>query len=168
MRAEATLREKARAAMLNGKLPRATPNRTFLAGAGTGVACAVCAELVTTDQAEIELQFTGEGVQPRLNRYQLHVWCFTAWKSERRYGGPSSTLPTMRLMTFWSLRWISSSWTAIWFGGSREQEATASAMMRVGDGERLRPLDGLRRLVDSAARLVRPSDKRHRGGGGLV
>jgi hypothetical protein len=30
-----------------------------------------------------------------------------------------------------SLRWISSSWTAIWFGGSREQEATASAMMRV-------------------------------------
>lgn len=83
MLAEAMLREKARAAMLNGKLPRATPNRTFLAGAGTVVACAVCAELVTTDQAEIELQFTGEGVQPRLNRYHLHVWCFTAWKSER-------------------------------------------------------------------------------------
>ena len=83
MLAEAMLREKARAAMLNGKLPRATPNRTFLAGAGTGVACAVCAELVTTDQAEIELQFTGEVVQPRLNRYHLHVWCFTAWKVER-------------------------------------------------------------------------------------
>jgi hypothetical protein len=83
MLAEAMLREKARAAMLNGKLPRATPNRTFLAGAGTVVACAVCAELVTTDQAEIELQFTGEGVQPRLNRYHLHVWCFTAWKVER-------------------------------------------------------------------------------------
>ena len=84
MLAEAMLREKARAAMLDGKLPRATPNRTFLAGAGTGVACAVCAELVTTDQAEIEIQFTGEGVQPRLNRYHLHVWCFTAWKFERR------------------------------------------------------------------------------------
>jgi hypothetical protein len=83
MLAEAMLREKARAAMLNGKLPRATPNRTFLAGAGTVVACAVCAELVTTDQAEIELQFTGEGIQPRLNRYHLHVWCFTAWKFER-------------------------------------------------------------------------------------
>jgi hypothetical protein len=41
MPAEAMLREKARAAMLNGKLLRATPNRTFLAGAGTGAACAV-------------------------------------------------------------------------------------------------------------------------------
>ena len=32
----------------------------------------------------IELQFTGEGVLPRLDRYHLHVWCFTAWKLERR------------------------------------------------------------------------------------
>ena len=86
---EPTLADKARAAIRSGQLPARAPNRRF-GGSGSGVTCPVCGEVITPDQAEIEIEFNRHGPTPGLDRYHLHARCFAAWESERRkIPGPS-------------------------------------------------------------------------------
>ena len=84
---EPQLREKARAAVKNGKLPARPPDRTW-GGAGIGAPCTVCGLPVTKDEKEIEVQFAHDGATPGLDKYTLHVRCFAAWEFERVKAAP--------------------------------------------------------------------------------
>ena len=79
---EPMLREKARAVLRSGRIPSRTPDRTY-GGPGSRVTCAICSELITPDQAEIEIEFGRRAVPPNLDRYFLHVRCMAAWEFER-------------------------------------------------------------------------------------
>jgi hypothetical protein len=75
-------REQARTALIAGKLPARSPDRTW-GGPGVGAPCVICAEPVTKDQIEYELQFSHDGDMPGLDKYALHMRCFAAWEMER-------------------------------------------------------------------------------------
>lgn len=62
---EGTLRDKARAAIRNGKLPTRSPDRTW-GGPGVGAECAICGLPVTKDEMEFEIQFARDGDNPGL------------------------------------------------------------------------------------------------------
>ncbi len=80
---ENTLRQKARAAIVAGKLPHRRPDRTW-GGKGGGIACSVCGEAVAPQDLEYELEYaSGSGSSPGLGSYHLHVRCFAAWDAER-------------------------------------------------------------------------------------
>ena len=79
---EARLREQARAAAQNGKLPNRLPDRTW-GGPGVGAECAVCGLPVTKDQLELEIQFARNGDNPGLDKFHVHIRCFAAWEFER-------------------------------------------------------------------------------------
>ena len=76
---QAALREKAREAILAGRLPRRRPARTW-GGPGAGVRCAICGSPVRHDQVEFEIEF-GRGGAGR-DAHHVHVPCFTAWEVE--------------------------------------------------------------------------------------
>ena len=80
---EAILREKAKASIRMGNLPRRQPDRTW-GGPGVGAECGVCALPVTKDQMEFEIQFIKDGDVPGLDKFHVHVRCFAAWEFERR------------------------------------------------------------------------------------
>ena len=82
---EEILREKARAAVMNGKLPARRPDRTW-GGPGVGAVCTVCNEPVTPSQMEFEIQFSRDGDNPGLDKYHVHIRCFAAWEFERDQG----------------------------------------------------------------------------------
>jgi hypothetical protein len=67
---EARLREKARAAVENGKLPSRRPDRTW-GEPGVGATCAVCKKPVTKDEMEFEIQFAHDGSSPGLDKYHV-------------------------------------------------------------------------------------------------
>jgi hypothetical protein len=79
---ESLLREKARAAIRDGKLPDRKPTRTW-GGPGVGAECAVCGVPVTVDEMEFEVQFARDGDNPGLDKYHVHIRCFAAWEFER-------------------------------------------------------------------------------------
>jgi ribosomal protein S27E len=79
---EPILREKARHALRSGKMPSRKPDRTY-GGPGSRVTCALCSELITSDQSEIEIEFRRHNVPPQFDRYFLHVRCMAAWEFER-------------------------------------------------------------------------------------
>jgi hypothetical protein len=94
---EPILREKAREAILSGRLPAARPNRTF-SGPSAGATCAVCGDPVPRGEMQFELEFRtspwpyGESlrdtlkrlsVRPKVRRCHLHHRCFVAWEFER-------------------------------------------------------------------------------------
>ena len=79
---EAALRALAREAIRSANLPARKPDRVY-GGAGTRVPCAVCGELITPDQSEMEVDFNRHGVQPGIDRHFLHVRCLAAWEFER-------------------------------------------------------------------------------------
>ncbi len=80
---DAILRQRAREAMQNGKLPSRPQDRTF-GGSGTGAACAVCHEPVLWNMTELELQFDyRDGHEARTESFTLHHRCFGAWIIER-------------------------------------------------------------------------------------
>jgi hypothetical protein len=79
---EKPLREKARSAVTNGKLPTRRPDRTW-GGPGVGAACAVCELPVKNDELEFEIQFARDGSDPGLDKYHVHIRCFAAWEFER-------------------------------------------------------------------------------------
>jgi hypothetical protein len=83
---EALLRERARAAILDGKLPSRRPDRTW-GGPGVGALCPLCEQPVTRDQMEFEIQFARDGDTPGLDKYHVHVRCFAAWELERTHVG---------------------------------------------------------------------------------
>ena len=79
---EARLREQARKAIEEGRVPILLPDRTW-GGPGVGAECAVCQLPVTKDQLEFEIQFAHDGTDPGLDKYHVHVRCFAAWEFER-------------------------------------------------------------------------------------
>jgi hypothetical protein len=83
--AEVRLREQARNAIQNGKIPSRAPDRTW-GGPGVGARCTVCDRPVTRDDLEFEIQFEKEGTPPGdgdLDKFHVHVRCFAAWEFER-------------------------------------------------------------------------------------
>ena len=81
----AMLRERAREAILSGRLPRASPDRRF-GGFGFEATCAVCGERIGREQMQTEIEFNRHGLPPGIDRYHLHPRCYTAWETERRDG----------------------------------------------------------------------------------
>jgi hypothetical protein len=79
---EPHLRERARGAIQNGKIPSRQPDRTW-GGPGVGAACSVCDLPFEKDQLEFEIQFAHDGREPGLDKYHVHVLCFAAWEFER-------------------------------------------------------------------------------------
>ena len=83
---DSALREKAREAIQNGKLPTRSPN-SIKGGPGCSDACALCGETLRRNEMELEPEFKAEGEVPELHKYHLHPRCFMAWERERE---PSS------------------------------------------------------------------------------
>jgi len=84
MNDEATLRQKARAAIQGGKLPRRLPDRTW-AGKGGGGSCSVCTDPLDAAEIEFELEFTSADQQPfAVTSYHVHMRCLAAWEFERQ------------------------------------------------------------------------------------
>ncbi len=79
---ETRLREQARVAIQNGKLPTRPPDRTW-GGPGIGAECSVCGRPVTKDELEFEIQFQHDGSNPGLDKFHVHIRCFAAWEFER-------------------------------------------------------------------------------------
>jgi len=79
---EALLQKKAREAIRRGVLPRTRPDRRF-GRPGIGETCAVCGEEAGPNEMAVEIEFDRHGVTPGLDRYQLHIRCYTAWEIAR-------------------------------------------------------------------------------------
>ena len=79
---EVTLRELARTAIRNGKLPARPPDRTW-GGPGMGALCPVCGVAVTQAELEFEVEFARDGGARVGATYHLHTHCFAAWGVER-------------------------------------------------------------------------------------
>jgi hypothetical protein len=79
---EERIRALARQVLQAGTLPRRDPDRTW-GGRGAGLACIVCGELIPVTDTEYELQFSAGSTPPRLDRFHLHLRCFSAWEMER-------------------------------------------------------------------------------------
>jgi hypothetical protein len=79
---EGTLRHLAREAIQAGTLPNRQPAHIW-GGNGFGTKCAICGNLVNSDEVGYELHFAaGEGLPPAAE-YHAHVRCFAAWDLER-------------------------------------------------------------------------------------
>jgi len=83
---ENDLRQKARAIMVAGKLPRRRPDRIW-GGLGVGVACAVCDRPVQPSEMEVAIQFALDGDNSGLDKFHVHDRCFAAWEFERENVG---------------------------------------------------------------------------------
>ena len=79
---EPRLREQAREAIQNGKLPSRGPDRTW-GGPGVGAECSVCGRPVKKDEMEFEIEFAHDGEGPGLDKFHIHIRCFAAWEFER-------------------------------------------------------------------------------------
>jgi hypothetical protein len=85
---EPILREQARAAIRDARLPSRAPDRIW-GGPGIGATCAVCGLPVTKDDKEFEIQFARDGGDdPGLDEFHVHIRCFAAWEFERRHARP--------------------------------------------------------------------------------
>jgi hypothetical protein len=79
---EEEVRALARQVLRNTKIPRRDPDRTW-GGPGADMPCTICGKRVTVSQMEYELQFSHDGANPGLDRFHLHLRCFSAWEMER-------------------------------------------------------------------------------------
>jgi len=86
---EPVLRQKAREAIQQGRLPARRPDRTW-GGPGIGALCSVCELPVTKEQLEFEIQFARNGIAPGLDKFHIHIRCFAAWEFERNKVGGTS------------------------------------------------------------------------------
>jgi hypothetical protein len=86
---DALLRERARSAIREGKLPAGAPHRTW-GGPGSGVPCVVCELPVSRDGMGFQVQFVPGRDAPPVDVYHVHTGCYTAWEVERtRLAGAS-------------------------------------------------------------------------------
>jgi hypothetical protein len=83
---ESILRANAQEAIRAGKLPTRLPDRIWT-GPGIGKTCPICDGPITTNQLEFEIQYARDGSNPELDRYHVHVVCFSAWEFERTKDG---------------------------------------------------------------------------------
>jgi hypothetical protein len=74
------LRQRAHAAILDGKLPRRNPARIWN-GAGGGKTCPVCS-LPVTEEKELVTKFVRDG-DASAHTFHVHIRCFVAWVAER-------------------------------------------------------------------------------------
>jgi hypothetical protein len=81
---EVSLREEARTAIRDGKLPSRSPDHTFLGGPGGGAECPVCGLPVRADETEFEIQFAHNVSNSGLDKHHMHIGCFAAWELERQ------------------------------------------------------------------------------------
>lgn len=44
----------------------------------------MCERTVTRDELEFEIQFARDGASPGLDKFHIHIRCFTAWEFERK------------------------------------------------------------------------------------
>jgi hypothetical protein len=79
---ENILREKARAAVQDGKIPSRRADRTW-GEPGVGATCAICELPATRDEMDFEVQFARDGDNPGLDKFHVHVRYFAAWEFER-------------------------------------------------------------------------------------
>ena len=80
---EPLLRQRARAAIERGAIPRERPER-FWGGRGTGEVCPICETVIPQGEVEIEIEFPsdgGPGTHPAIQHF--HVRCFAAWELQR-------------------------------------------------------------------------------------
>ena len=93
---EPILRQKAREAILSGRLPVARPSRTVY-GHSAGATCVVCGDPVRRGEMNYELEFRASpppDAGPEVRRCHLHHRCFVAWQFERTEVGPSERRPS--------------------------------------------------------------------------
>jgi hypothetical protein len=79
---EAFLRQKARTALQEGKLPKRQPDRMW-GGPGVGARCSVCDLPISKYEMEFEIQYARDSNNPGLDHFHAHVRCFAAWELER-------------------------------------------------------------------------------------
>ena len=91
---EKILREQARTAIRDGKLPSRPADRTW-GGPGVGASCSVCGAPITKDQMEFEIQFARDG---GLDKFHVHIRCFAAWELERGGGAGRVVNPPLVLV----------------------------------------------------------------------
>src|SRR6266850_1506383 len=53
-------------------------------GRGGGAQCAICDVPVQRTEMEFEIEFARDGGNPGLDRFHIHLRCFTAWEFERQ------------------------------------------------------------------------------------
>jgi hypothetical protein len=79
---ERTLRQKAREALQNQRLPNRAPDRMW-GGPGDGATCALCGDSVERDDIGFDLEFADDGNSYGKANYALHARCFSVWELER-------------------------------------------------------------------------------------
>jgi len=77
------LRQRARHAIDTGRLPARRPARSW-AGKGSGASCLLCAQPITADDVELELEFIDATPENAPLTCRVHSKCFAAWELECR------------------------------------------------------------------------------------
>lgn len=77
-RLESELRERARELIREGRLPDRAPERVW-GGPGSGVKCALCAEVIPSNEMEYEADAT---VGTAVRSLHFHFVCHAAWQLE--------------------------------------------------------------------------------------
>ena len=91
---EPVLREHARHALEQNKMPNRKPDRVW-GGPGVGAPCTICNKPVSKDEMEFEVQFSIDNPTAYFAVHHVHVRCFSAWELVRsKVGGhPPRQLP---------------------------------------------------------------------------
>jgi len=79
---ESILRDRARQAVEQRKLPNRPPDRLW-GGPGVGAPCVVCDCPVEKSEMEFEIQYARDGGIPHLDVFHVHSRCYAAWEFVR-------------------------------------------------------------------------------------
>ena len=150
---EQALREKARAAIADGRLPNGRlpsgPLRRTWGGPGVGVPCAICGLPVRADQIEFAVEFSHDGTYPGLDKYHVHVRCFAAWEFERDGSGPTCDACLMR---------VRAEQPVVFSDNGHIEHVECPVVLCVQCLRPLRPGDATRRIGDDVAHRTCPAD----------
>ena len=79
---ESLLRDKAREALLSGRLPNRTPDHMW-GGPATGARCVLCGASTRNGEVELEIEFAGGDAAVPMS-YHVHLKCFSILDVERQ------------------------------------------------------------------------------------
>ena len=82
MQDDAILRQHAREALREGRLPDRRPDRIW-GGNGMSTPCRICDDRIGSDETELEIEFDGDGGNDGIACFHIHLCCFAAWEMER-------------------------------------------------------------------------------------